>query len=60
MRMIDPATEKYKNVCDDWPNIVILTKSATSGEVQLMLVHASVGHKYPGEFVAAFALAGSL
>ena len=45
MRASEPATEKYKNVCEEFPNLVILTKSSTPGEVQLTFGHATVGNK---------------
>ena len=35
MRASDPTDEKYKKVCKDFPNLAILTKRATPGEVQL-------------------------
>ena len=45
MRASEPATEKYKNVCEEFPNLGILTKSSTLGEVQLTFGHATVGNK---------------
>ena len=60
MRTSEPALKKYKKVCKDFPNLSILTKTATPGEVQLKFVHASVGNKSLGESVAAFALEGLL
>ena len=45
MRRSDPAKENFKLVCKYFPNIAILTKSATPVEVQLMFTHASVGDK---------------
>ena len=60
MRKNKTAFKKYKKVCDDYPNLAILNKSATPGEVQLTFTHASVGKKSLGGSVAAFALAGSL
>ena len=60
MRTSERAFEKYKKVCNNFPNLDILTKSATPGEVQMMFSHASVGNIYLRESVAAFALAGSL
>ena len=45
MCAIEPAAEKYKKVCDDFPDLSILTESATLGESQLTFVHASVGNK---------------
>ena len=56
----EPAAEKYKRVCKDFPNLDILTKIATPGEIQLMLGHADVGNKSLGESVMAFSLAGDL
>ena len=56
MRASEPAADKYKNVCEDFPNLGILTKSSTPGEIQLTFGHAAVGSKSMGEFVVAFAL----
>ena len=42
VRASNPATKKYKRVCEDFPNLVIITKSATPGAIQLTFVHASV------------------
>ena len=44
----EPSAKKYKKVCNDLPNIDILTKSATSGGVQLMNAHTTAGNKYLG------------
>ena len=55
-----PATEKFKNICDDFPNLAILTKSSTPGEVQLTFGHSTAGNKCLGEYLQAFALAGDL
>ena len=60
MRASEPAAKKYKRVCKDFPNLAILTKSATPGEVQLTFDHAAVGNKPLGESVVAFDLAGNL
>ena len=60
MRASNPATEKYKNVCEDFSNVGILTKSSTPGEVQLTFGHSSVGNKSLGEYLQTFALAGDL
>ena len=56
----DPDAEKYKRVCEDFPNIAILTKSATPGNIQLTFGHPAVGNKSLGEPVAAFDLAGDI
>ena len=47
-------------MCDNFPNLAILTKSAKPSEVQLMFVYASVGNKSLGKSVAEFALEVSL
>ena len=60
MRASDPSTEKYKNVCEDFPNLGILTKSSTPGKIQLTFGHATVRNKSLGESVQDFALAGDL
>ena len=31
MRVSEPAMEEYKNVCEDFPNLGILTKSSMPG-----------------------------
>ena len=43
-----PATDKFKNICNDFPNLAILTKSSTRGEVQLTFGHSTVGNKSLG------------
>ena len=60
MRASDPGDKSCKKVCEDLPNLAILTKSATPGEFQLTLGHATVGNKSLGEYVVAFSLAGYL
>ena len=60
MRASELATEKYKNVCEDFPNLGILTKSSIPGEIQLTFSHAAFGNKSLGDSVVAFALAGDL
>ena len=60
MRASKPAMDKFKRFCKDCPNLAILTKSATPGEIQLMFGHAAVGNKSLGEFVVAFVLTGDL
>ena len=60
MRASEPAVEKFKRVCEDFPNLAILTKSSTPGEIQLMFGHTAVGNNSLGESVVAFALAGDL
>ena len=46
-----PATDKFKNICDDFPNLAILTKSSTLGEVQFTFGHSMVGNKSLGESI---------
>ena len=60
MRASKPDADKFKNVCEDFPNLAILTKSSTPGEIQLTFGHAAVENKSLGESVVAFALAGDL
>ena len=52
--------EKYKRVCEDIPNLAILTNSATTGNIQLTFFHAAVENKSLGESLVAFVLAGNL
>ena len=58
MRASEPAADKFKNVCEDFPNLAILTQSSTPGEIQLTFGHTAVGNKSLGEYVVAFALEG--
>ena len=60
MHASEPTAEKYKRNCEDFPNIVILTKGTTSGKIQLTFSHAAVGNKSLGESVVDFDLAGNL
>ena len=53
-----PAADKYKDVCEDFPNLRILTKSSTPGEIQLTFGHAAVGNKSLGESIVVFAITG--
>ena len=60
MRARNPAAEKSKRVCEDFPNLAILTKSATPSKIQLTFGHAAVVNNPLGESVVAFALARNL
>ena len=60
MRASKRAEEKYKRVCEDFPNLAILTKSAKPGKIQLTFGHAAVGNKSLGVSVVAFSLAGDI
>ena len=57
MRLDEPYVSKFKRVCMDFLNILLLTKCATPGEFQVTYEHTSVGNKSLGETVNAFALA---
>ena len=57
VRTSEPAREKFKHVCEDFPNLSIIAKSATPGDVQLMFAHTSVGNKFLRESGTAFSLA---
>ena len=46
MRASEPAAKKIKNICENFSNLAILTKSSTPGEIQLMFGHAAVGIMY--------------
>ena len=48
MRASKPAVKKYKRVCEDFPNIAILTKSAMPGDIWLTLGHAAIENKSLG------------
>ena len=56
MRSDDPYGSKLKRVCTDFPNLPVLVKSATPGDIQVKYAHASVGNKSLGKMVTAFAL----
>ena len=60
MHTSEQAADKFKKICEDFPNLAILTKSSTLGEMQLTFGHAAVGNKSFRESVVAFALAGNL
>ena len=48
MRLDELAVSKFKLEGVDLPNIVILTKSTTPGEVQVIYAHASTDNKSLG------------
>ena len=56
MHASKPAAKKYKRICEDFPNLAILTKSATAGEIQFTFGYAAVGNKSLGKSVVVFAL----
>ena len=60
MRSDNPDESKFKRICTDFPNIAILTKSATPGELQVTYAHTYVGNKSLGETVTNLVLVGSL
>ena len=55
-----PSISKFKRVCAYLPNLALLTKIASPGEVQVTYGHAFIGNKSLEETVTAFALAGFL
>ena len=56
MCVIKLSAKKYKKVCEDFPNITILTKSSTPGVVESTFGHVTVGNKSLGESAVAFDL----
>ena len=60
MRTGNPDSDKFKRVCEDFPNLAILIKRASPGELQLMFAHTYIGYNSLGVCVSAFALEGSL
>ena len=60
MRASEPAADKFKRVCEDFPHLAILTKRSMPGENQLTFIHMAVGNKSLVESVVTFALAGNL
>ena len=60
MRASKPTEDKYKRVCEDFPNLAIFTKSATPGGIRLTFGRAAVGNNSLGKSVLAFSLAGDL
>ena len=60
MHASEPAAEKYQKVCEDFPNLAILTKSDTPGKLQLTSGHATNGNNSLGVSIVNFALAGYL
>ena len=60
MRSDKPAGTKFKRVCASFPNLALVPKSATPGNIQVTFDHASVGDHSLRETVTAFTLAGSL
>ena len=60
MRVSEPTADKFKKVCEGFPNLAVLTKSSTPGEIQLTFGHAAIGNKSLEESVVSFALTGDL
>ena len=60
IRARETAAKKYKRVCKDFPNLAILTESATPGKVQLTFGHAAVGNNSLWGYAVSFILAGYL
>ena len=55
-----PAGANFKRVCVDFPNITLLTKSTTPGNIQANFGRASFGNKSLGSTFTTFTLVGSL
>ena len=60
MHSYETDSTKFKCVCADFSNLMLLTKSDMPGDIQVTFCHASVENKSLGENIAAFDLAGSL
>ena len=60
MRLEKLDGTKFKRVCSDFPNIVLLTNSTTLDKIKVTIGHASIGNNYFGETVTTFTLARSL
>ena len=60
IRASKPVTEKFMDICTDFPNLALLTKSSTPGEIQITFGHSTVRNKALGEILQAFSLAGDL
>ena len=60
MRLDNLSGTSFKRVCEDIPNLAILTKSATPGEIQVFFGHDSVGKNPLEETVTDFTLAISI
>ena len=60
MRSDNSAGSKFNRVCTDFPNISVLPKSATPGDIQVMYAHESVGNKFLGKTVTDFTLSESI
>ena len=54
MRLDKPYGSKFKRACTYFPNLVVLTKSATPGDIQVKYAYASIGNKSLAETVADF------
>ena len=52
----EPDVSKLKRVCADFPDIMLLTKSATHRKSKVIYAHTSIGNKSIGETVTTFAL----
>ena len=60
MQSDEPAGANFKCVCADFPNIALLTKSTTPGDIQVKFGRASIGNKSLRETIDALDLARSL
>ena len=60
MHSDDPDGNKFKNLCTDFPNLALIIKTATPGEIQVTFDHAPIGKNSLGETTAAFYHVGYL
>ena len=60
MHVSKPSDKNHKKVCENFSNLLILTRITTPGEVQLMIGHMVVGNKSLWGSVLSFALVGGL
>ena len=59
MHLEKPSSAKFKRICAYSPNITILKKSATPGNIKLTFYHAAAGNRYLRETITNFDLSGS-
>ena len=56
MRSDKPSRSKFKRISTNLPNLAILTKRATPGDIQATYIHTSVWNKSIGKNITHFAL----
>ena len=60
VRLDNPAGSKFKGFCTYFPNLTVLTKSETPGDIHVTYAHVPVGNKSLVKMVTAFSLEVSL